>query len=330
MVTGQRAAGVVLADLCFALPLRGDALTIQLPAGGFPQTIPVAMRIQIIWLTAIGLALPLARAQAQDALKDEKSKISYAIGMSLGSQWKRNALEPDQVSLDDLRRGIQDAMAGAKTLLTEQEAQETLREFSQKQQAKMMEKRRLEAEANKKIGDAFLNENKLKPGVITLPSGLQYKVLKDGEGDSPKSTDIVHAIYRGTLIDGTEFDSSAKHGDKPAQFGVGNVIKGWTEALQLMKPGAKWQLFIPADLAYGDAGRPGIPPGSTLLFDIELVSVQPPPPPPVSQPVTSDIIKVPSAEEMKRGAKIETIKAEDLKRLEEEQRKAAEKAKEKN
>ena len=236
------------------------------------------MRIQIILLTAIGLALPLARAQAQDALKDEKSKISYAIGMSLGSQWKRNALEPDQVSLDDLRRGIQDAMAGAKTLLTEQEAQETLREFSQKQQAKMMEKRRLEAEANKKIGDAFLNENKLKPGVITLPSGLQYKVLKTGTGKSPKATDIVKVHYHGTLIDGTVFDSSVQRGE-PVSFPVEGVIPGWVEALQLMKEGDKWQLVIPAKLAYGEQGAGGpIGPNSTLIFEVELLAIESNPP----------------------------------------------------
>jgi FKBP-type peptidyl-prolyl cis-trans isomerase FklB len=256
-------------------------------------------------------------------LKDEKDKVSYSIGMSLGTQWKRNGLESDQVSFENLVRGIKESMAGTNTLLNEQQMQETLRTFSQQMQAKAMEKRRLEAEKNKKEGEAFLTSNKAKEGVVTLPSGLQYKILAEGSGDSPKATDTVSVKYRGTLMDGTEFDSTAKRGDQPATFGVSGVVKGWTEALQLMKPGAKWQLFIPSDLAYGDAGRPNIPPGSTLLFDIELLSVQAPQPPPPSQPVTSDIIKVPSAEEMKKGAKIETIKAEDLKRLEEEAKKAA-------
>jgi FKBP-type peptidyl-prolyl cis-trans isomerase len=286
------------------------------------------MRIQNVILSVIVLAAPLVRAQDSSALSDEKAKVSYAIGMNLGSNWKRNGLEAEQISLDVLTRAIKDSMAGTNTLLSEQQAQETLRTFSQDMQAKAQEKRRLEAEGNKKKGETFLAENKAKPGVVTLPSGLQYKIVTEGSGDSPKATDNVSVKYRGTLLDGTEFDSTAKRGDQPASFNVTGVVKGWTEALQLMKPGAKWQLFIPSDLAYGDGGRPGIPPGSTLLFDIELLSVQAPTPPPPSQPVTSDIIKVPSAEEMKKGAKIETIKAEDLKRLEEEAKKAAEKAKE--
>jgi FKBP-type peptidyl-prolyl cis-trans isomerase len=285
------------------------------------------MKIQIIVLSAIVLAAPLVRAEDTAAFKDEKAKISYAIGMSIGAQWKRFGIEPDQFGLEDVTRGIKDSLAGTNTLIPEQVAQEILRNFGQQQQAKQQEKRKVEAEKNKKAGEAFLAENKTKPGITTLPSGLQYKVLAEGSGDGPKASDVVSVNYKGTLIDGTEFDSSAKHGDKPAQFGVGNVIKGWTEALQLMKPGAKWQLFVPADLAYGDGGRPNIPPGSALIFETELVSVQPAPQPAPSQPVTSDIIKVPSKEEMDKGAKIETIKAEDLKKLEEEQKKQAEAAK---
>jgi FKBP-type peptidyl-prolyl cis-trans isomerase FklB len=288
------------------------------------------MKIQIIILSAVVLAAPLVRAEDAATFKDEKSKISYAIGMNLGANWKRNGLDGEQVSIDEITRGIKDSMAGGKLLLTDQEAQETLNKFSQQMRAKADEKRKADGEKNKKAGEAFLAENKAKPGVTTLPSGLQYKVLAEGKGESPKATDSVSVNYKGTLIDGTEFDSNAKRGGEPAKFGVSGVVKGWTEALQLMKPGAKWQLFIPADLAYGEFGRPPtIPPASTLIFEIELLSVQAPQPPPPSQPVTSDIIKVPSAEEMKKGAKIETIKAEDLKKIEEEQRKAAEKAAEK-
>lgn len=287
------------------------------------------MRIESFVLTAVVLTAPLVRAEDKPALQDEKAKVSYAIGMSIGSSWKRFGLEPEQVSLDLVRQGISDSLSGTNTLLTEPQAQELLRAFDQQQRAKRQEKQRQEAEKNRKAGEAFLAENKTKPGVVTLPSGLQYKVLKDGSGDSPKATDTVKVNYRGTLIDGTEFDSTAKRGNQPATFNVSGVVKGWTEALQLMKPGAKWQLFIPADLAYGDNARPGIPPGSTLIFELELLSVEAPKPPAQpAQPVTSDIIKVPSAEEMKKGAQIEVIKAEDLKKIEEEQRKAAEKAKE--
>jgi FKBP-type peptidyl-prolyl cis-trans isomerase len=287
------------------------------------------MKIQIVILSALVLSAPLVRAEDAAALKDEKAKVSYSIGTTIGMQWKRFGIEPDQISLEDLNRGIKGTMNGDKPLLTDPEMQEILRNFQQQVQAKQREKQRLEAEKNRKAGEAFLNENKTKPGVVTLPSGLQYKILTEGKGDSPKATDMVTVNYKGTLIDGTEFDSTAKHGGQPSQFGVTGVISGWTEALQLMKPGAKWQLFIPAELAYKDAPRPNIPPGSALIFEIELLSAQAAPPPATAQPVTSDIIKVPSADEMKKGAKIETIKAEDLKKLEEEAKKQGDKAKEK-
>jgi FKBP-type peptidyl-prolyl cis-trans isomerase FkpA len=152
---------------------------------------------------------------------------------------------------------------------------------------------------------------------------LQYKVITEGQGESPKAEDTVTVNYRGTLIDGTEFDSSYAR-NQPANFQANHVIKGWTEALQLMKPGSKWQLFIPADLAYGDMSRPKIPAGSTLIFEVELLSFKKPEAPAPSQPLTSDIIKVPSAEELKKGAKIETIKPEDI-----EKEKAKERANQK-
>lgn len=287
----------------------------------------LTMKTQIsVWTVGLALAAGVACSQESSGFKDSKEKISYALGMSLGNNWKRNALEPDQVSLEIVLQGLRDSLTGAPTRMTEEEMRNTLREFSQFMQQKAEQKRQQEAEANRKAGAAFLEENKKKPGVVTLPSGLQYRVLREGSGDSPKATDTVAVHYRGTLIDGTEFDSSYKRG-QPATFNVSGVIRGWTEALQLMKPGAKWELYIPADLAYGDTGRPNIPPGSTLIFEVELLSVTTPTPPPVtSTPVTSDIIKVPSAEELAKGAKIEVIKAEDLKRLEEEQRKAAAKA----
>ncbi|MEO8429807.1 MAG: FKBP-type peptidyl-prolyl cis-trans isomerase, partial [Verrucomicrobiota bacterium] len=159
-------------------------------------------------------------------------------------------------------------------------------------------------------GEAFLKQNATKEGVKTTPSGLQYKVLKEGAGKTPKATDTVEVNYRGTLIDGTEFDSSYKRG-QPYTTSVMGVVKGWTEALQMMKVGSKWQLFIPSELAYGP--RPGgrdIGPNAVLVFEVELLEIKPPTPPPGAQPVTSDIIKVPSAEELKKGAKIEVIKSD--------------------
>jgi len=271
-----------------------------------------------------GFAAASVLTAAESPFQNDKEKASYAIGVNVGSNWKRQDVEVDY---DTFLRGLKDAMEGRTPLLDEQAVRDTLGKFQQELQAKQAEKRRIAGEKNKAEGEAFLAENKNKPGVVTLESGLQYKVITEGDGEIPKPEDTVTVHYRGTLVDGTEFDSSAKTG-QPASFRANGVIRGWTEALTRMKAGSKWQLFIPSDLAYGEFGRqPSIGPNATLLFDVELVSVQPPPPPPPpAAPLTSDIIKVPSAEEMKRGAKIETIKAEDVERL---QREAAEAQKKK-
>jgi FKBP-type peptidyl-prolyl cis-trans isomerase len=173
-----------------------------------------------------------------------------------------------------MARGLRDALSGGKTLLTDDQAQAAIMEVQndmrQKQQAKMQ----LEGAANKKEGEAFLAGNKGKEGIVTLPSGLEYKILKQGTGPKPTANDTVVCNYKGTLINGTEFDSSYKRG-QPATFPVSGVIKGWTEALQLMPVGSKWQLFIPSDLAYGDRGAgPDIGPDSTLIFEVELMSIE--------------------------------------------------------
>jgi FKBP-type peptidyl-prolyl cis-trans isomerase len=173
-----------------------------------------------------------------------------------------------------MARGLRDALSGGKTLLTDDQAQAAIMEVQndmrQKQQAKMQ----VEGAANKKEGEAFLAGNKGKESIVTLPSGLEYKILKQGTGPKPTANDTVVCNYKGTLINGTEFDSSYKRG-QPATFPVSGVIKGWTEALQLMPVGSKWQLFIPSDLAYGDRGAgPDIGPDSTLIFEVELMSIE--------------------------------------------------------
>jgi FKBP-type peptidyl-prolyl cis-trans isomerase FklB len=216
-------------------------------------------------------------------LKNQKDKLSYALGMNMGTNLQSN-LHRDAIEVDSnlVVQGMKDAMAGGKLLMTEAEARAALTELQKdlmaKQReamAKQEEKMKAAAEPNKKEGEAFLTANKAKEGVVTLPSGLQYKVLSEGNGPKPTGSDTVVCNYRGTLINGTEFDSSSKHGG-PATFQVGRVIKGWTEALQLMSVGSKWQLFIPSDLAYGENGTPGgdIGPNSTLLFEVELISIQ--------------------------------------------------------
>ena len=276
------------------------------------QNVPMK---RTIWSVLIlGCLASQLSAGDQAAFKDKKQKFSYSLGMNFGTSWKAQEIDVD---LDTLVKGIKDAMAG-KTDLTQEQARETLMDFSKEMRTKQEEKRKQMGEKNKKEGASFLAENKSKPGVVTLPSGLQYKVITDGTGAIPKSNDTVSVNYVGTLIDGTEFDSSVKRG-QPASFPVTRVIKGWTEALEMMKVGSKWQLFIPPELAYGTNGyRNTIAPNATLIFNVDLLSIQPPAQPavsatqPISAPVTSDIIKVPSAEEMKKGAKIEVIKKEDL------------------
>ena len=204
-------------------------------------------------------------------LTTQKEKLSYAIGMNLGESMKKDSLDIDPAILT---RALKDALSGVKPAMTDEEAKTVITAF----RSEMMKKQQAEAQkisdTNKQAGEKFLAENKTKPDVVTLPSGLQYKILKQGDGPKPTASDTVVTNYRGTLINGTEFDSSYKR-NEPATFPVGQVIKGWTEALELMPVGSKWQLFIPSNLAYGERSPgPEIAPNSTLIFDIELLSIQ--------------------------------------------------------
>lgn len=221
--------------------------------------------------TAKSDAAPSAGKSGPLTLTTEKQKQSYAIGMNIGMGMRKDGVDIDPAIL---AAGLNDVMAGRKTLITEAEA----REVFLKLRSEMMAKQQAEAQrvggANKQAGQQFLAANKNKEGVVTLPSGLQYKVLKEGAGSKPTASDSVTCNYRGTLIDGKEFDSSYKRSE-PATFGVSQVIKGWTEALQLMPVGSKWQLYVPDDLAYGERSpSPDIPPNSTLVFDVELLSIK--------------------------------------------------------
>jgi len=257
------------------------------------------------------ITAPLFAADT-NLLSDEKSKVRYAIGMTIGNNFKQQGIDVDTTIF---MHGLEDAKSGNPTLLTMPEMQTILKEFQQTMIAKQAKLRADQALTNKAAGEAFLAKNKNNPGVITLPSGLQYKVITAGTGATPSADSIVTVNYAGTLLDGTEFDSSAKQGH-PVQFAANQVVKGWSEALTMMKVGSKWQLFIPSDLAYGERGNRGIPPNSTLIFDLELLDMQAPAAPAASAaPLTSDIIKVPSKAEMDKGAKIETLKPEDVKKI---------------
>ena len=286
--------------------------------------------MKLILIATLGLAAvrPAPAAEEKSELKDQKQKVSYSVGMNMGNYLKRGGFDVD---MDILTIAMKDVLAGKELKLTEQQAREVMMAYQKELSAKREEERAQKAEKNHKLGEEFLAENKNKEGVkthsVTLPDGktaeLQYKVLKEGSGALPGSNDVVSVNYRGILINGTEFDSSIKRG-QPAKFPINGVpAKGWSEALKLMKIGSKWELFIPSTLAYGDRGSGQlIEPGATLIYEVELIASEPQAVPAAAQPLTSDIIKVPSAEELKKGAKIEVIKPEEVdKKIKEEQEK---------
>lgn len=262
--------------------LAGDGYAQQTPATSTPAATTPATPAATTPKKATTAKAPVkktataAKTAALPALTTRKDKFSYALGMNIGSGLGAN-LKKQSVEFDPnlVSQGVKDSMAGAKTRLTDDEAKAVLTEVQNEIQKQQQEKMKEASEKNKTEGDAFLAANKSKEGVVILPSGMQYKILTAGTGPKPAASDSVVCNYRGTLVNGTEFDSSYKRG-QPATFGVGQVIKGWTEALQLMPVGSKWQLFIPSSLAYGERGEPrgGIEPNATLIFEVELLSIQ--------------------------------------------------------
>jgi FKBP-type peptidyl-prolyl cis-trans isomerase FklB len=247
------------------------------PAGSAQSSTPAKTQTGTAAKTPAGAAAQHHAAAAPLVLKTDKDKESYAIGLNIGKSIHRDGVEVDP---NILSRGIKDALSDGKPALTDDEAKAVMTSLQTRLRKQQAEKAQVAAEAAKKVGeadkvagDAFLAENKTKDGVVTLPSGLQYKILTEGTGPKPTATDTVVCNYKGTLLDNTEFDSSYKR-NQPLTIPVGGVIKGWTEALQLMPVGSKWQLFIPSDLAYGPTAKGPIPPNSTLIFEVELLSIQ--------------------------------------------------------
>jgi len=218
----------------------------------------------------VGLYSAVCFGAERPVLKDAKAKESYSLGYQFGQSMKAQGMDLD---LEIYASGVRDAVSGNAPQLSPEEIRTTVMDLQRKLAAARQKQFKELADKNLAEGKAFLEENKKKDGVVSLPSGLQYKVLTEGSGKMPKAIDTVTVNYRGTLIDGKEFDSSYKKG-QPTTFQVGKVIRGWTEALQLMKEGAKWQLAIPPQLAYGDRGTSTIPPNSTLIFEVELISVK--------------------------------------------------------
>ena len=262
--------------LTAGMMLLGNALAQQTPAAKAQQ--PPAAKAQPAPAAGSQKALAAKTGPATKprttsvlTLKTQKDKLSYALGMNLGTNLHKETVDVDPAIV---LRGLKDALASGKTLLTEDEARTALTQLQTEVRSKQQEKMKVAGEMNKKEGVEFLAANKSKEGVVILPSGLQYKILTEGTGPKPAASDTVVCNYRGTLISGTEFDSSYKRG-QPASFPVNGVIKGWTEALLLMPVGSKWQLFVPSELGYGDRGAGAdIGPGATLIFEVELLSIQ--------------------------------------------------------
>jgi FKBP-type peptidyl-prolyl cis-trans isomerase FklB len=263
--------------LAAGMMLLGNALA-QTPATPAQTTQPAATSAapaKTQSATTAKKATTTTKSATTLTLTTQKQKASYALGMKIGGDLKRQGVGAS-VDATLTARGLKDALAGSKLLLTEDQEKAALTQLQTEVRTAQEAKSHEAGAANRKVGDAFLAENKSKEGVVTLPSGLQYKILTAGTGPKPTASDTVSCNYRGTLISGKEFDSSYKRG-QPVSFPVSGVIKGWTEALQLMPVGSKWQLFIPADLAYGDRGAGAdIGPGETLIFEVELISIAEP------------------------------------------------------
>jgi len=261
--------------LAVGMMLAGTGYGQQTPASTPSATTPATTQTPATTTKTPAKKTTTATKTAPAPLTSRKQKFSYALGMNIGNGLGGNLKKQGvEVDWNLVAQGLKDAVAGGKTRLSTDEAQAVLKEVQTEVQKQQQEKTKEAADKNKAEGEAFLASNKTKEGIVTLPDGLQYKIVTPGTGPKPSATDSVVCNYRGTLIDGTEFDSSYKRG-QPATFGVGQVIKGWTEALQLMPVGSKWQLFIPSSLAYGPRGAGAeIGPDATLIFEVELLSIQ--------------------------------------------------------
>jgi len=228
------------------------------------------MKKTILAVLIAGTTTLTMAAEPLKSLETEEQKVSYSLGMILG---KRMVQDTTDLDINVFIQGVTDAFEGKKQLLTDEQSGKILSDYQRNLQQEQMEKVQQAGDANKKVGLDFLAENKEKEGVVTLESGLQYKILTEGKGPQPGPADVVKVHYTGSLINGTVFDSSVERGE-PVSFPVNGVISGWTEALQLMPTGSKWQLYIPSDLAYGRNGNRSIGPNETLLFEVELLEVE--------------------------------------------------------
>jgi FKBP-type peptidyl-prolyl cis-trans isomerase len=266
----QKPLSIVFQLLAAGMMLLGFAPAQQTPAAPTPPTQSTPAKKATA--PAAKKAPVTSKSATTLTLKTQKEKASYALGMNIAAGLKRQGISAT-VDAALTARGLKDALSGSKTLLTEDEQKAALTQLQTEVRGNMEAKAHEAGAPARKAGEQFMAANKAKEGVVTLPSGMQYKILTEGKGPKPTASDVVKCNYRGTLINGKEFDSSYKTG-KPVSFPVGGVIKGWTEALQLMPVGSKWQLYIPPDMAYGDRGAGSdIGPGETLIFDVELISI---------------------------------------------------------